>query len=443
MLRVIVIHVPSSTGASGYLVSESSMTGDHGEALTCFAATLPTPSDGFPRRFRWCFDKTSGLLVSQDMPLNRHVEYSDYIAFQGKQEFTHVRVTSGSLPVLDAEIQYSALDGHALDGAVPGKGMHRSASAGSTPNPEELGRGSVEYRFSPALPAGTPDADKKRPVELQLQVNADNKLLDAYVEDAPTNAMGEAALQAARRFTFTPLTVDGKAVGNRFYDTVWFKSDADPASSGSEVAGAPGLMNEDAPTNLNSDSVYRSVEPPFTFHYPFGFEQIPRGQLEEEEKRSHSRPNLYGFEPGAQCDTLLLKVQRLPAGERAPDVLSIIDLAPSCIFGPVTSKALEAMAQEAARSIANQIVQGSLSKPKRYSVNGHDFAVVSASGSARRTIAEPLNAVVVVTAIHHHVVAWEILGSQEKSHLAEILAACLLQVDEAKESPLLPSSERP
>jgi hypothetical protein len=418
------------------------MTGDHGEALTCFAATLPTPSDGFPRRFRWCFDKTSGLLVSQDMPLNRHVEYSDYITFQGKQEFTHVRVTSGSLPVLDAEIQYSALDGHALDGAVPGKGMHRSASAGSTPNPEELGRGSVEYRFSPALPAGTPDADKKRPVELQLQVSADNKLLDAYVEDAPTKAMGEAALQAARRFTFTPLTVDGKAVGNRFYDTVWFKSDADPAPSGSEV----GMTNEQAPPHLKPDlkpdSLYRSTEPPFTFHYPAGFEQIPRGQLEEE-KRAHGRPNLYGFEPGDQCDTLLFKVQRLPAGERVPDVLSIVDLAPSCIFGPVNSKALEAMAQDAARSIANQMLKGSLSKPKRYSVNGHDFAVVSTSGSARRTVAEPLNALVVVTAIHHHVVAWEILGSQEKNYLEDILAACTLQLGEEKESFLLPPSKGP
>ena len=439
LLRVIVIHVPSSTGASGYLVSESSVAGDDGEALTCYSATPPTPPDGFQRRFRWCFDRVSGLLVSQDMPLNRHVSYSNYIDFQGKQEFTHVRVTSGSLPVLDAEIQYSPLDMHALDGAMPSKGMHRSASAGSSPNPEELGKGTVEYRFSPSLPSGTPDEDKKKPVELQFQVSADNQLVDAYVEDAPTIEMAEAALQASRRFTFTPLTLDGKPVGNRFYYSVWFKSDADDASSSGEAAGTAGLTNEHAPANLKSDRVYRSAEPPFTFHYPTGFEQIPRGEMEEE-RHTRGRPDHYGLEPGAQCDTLLFKVQRLPAGERVPDVLSIIDLAPNCIFGPVTSKALEAMAQDAARSLVNQMVKGSLSKPKRYLVNGHDFVVVSTSGSARRTVAEPLNALVVVTTIHHHVVAWEILGSQDKSRLEDILVACTLQIDEEKETSLLPLS---
>jgi hypothetical protein len=141
LLRVVVIHVPSSTAASTITVSKASMAGDQGESLTCYSATPSTPSDSSPRQVRWCFDTVSGLLVSQDMPLNTHIVYSNYIAFQGKHEFTHVRVTSNSFPVLDMEIRYEPLDPHAMDGAVPDETMHRSASAESTPNPEELGKG--------------------------------------------------------------------------------------------------------------------------------------------------------------------------------------------------------------------------------------------------------------------------------------------------------------
>ena len=89
LLRYIVIHLPNSTGAAAYVVSESTAIGENGEALTCYSATQPPYADGFSRRYRWCFDTTSGVLVSEDMPLNMHIVYGDYVAFQSKQEFTH------------------------------------------------------------------------------------------------------------------------------------------------------------------------------------------------------------------------------------------------------------------------------------------------------------------------------------------------------------------
>ena len=443
LLRVVVIHVPGSNTASRVPVSETSMTGDQGESSTCYSGTPPTPADGFPRRFRYCFDRASGLLVSQDMPLNTHIVYSNYIAFQGKHEFTHVRVTSGSFPVLDLEIQYAPLDPHALDGSAPEASMRRSESAGSTPNPEELSKGTVEYRVNPLLPPETPDADKDLPVEVQFHVSADNTVLDACVEDAPTEAMAEAALQAARRFTFTPLTLNGKPVGNRFYYSVWFRSGADDASSRGDIAKtqpeSSGSARPTVPSGAKSDGIFRSEEPSFAFRYPGDFEQVPRGELEED-RRSGSGAHHYGLEPGAACNTLLFKAQRLRSDDRKLEVVSIDDLSPNCIFGLLDKEALGSIAGNAAHSIVAQWVEGNVSKPKWYTVNGRrTFAVVSVSGQARE--AERMNAVVVTTAIHGHVVGWMIVGSGD--NLAQTLAACTLQIGEEKESPLLSLSERP
>lgn len=440
MLRVVVIHVPSSTTASAIPVTETPMAGDQDLPITCYSTVAPTPTDGFPLRFRYCFEKASGLLVSQDMPLNTHIVYSNYIVFQGKHEFTHVRVTSGSLPVLDIDIQYSPLGQHALDSSVPDAAMHRSKNAESTPNPEELGKGSVEYRFSPPLPPGTPNGDKDKPVQVQFHVSADNTVLDACVEDAPTLAMGEAALQAVRKFTFTPLTVDGKPAGNRFYYSIWFRSGTDDPSSPRDVADEqPGSADAARPLDSQSGGIYRSKEPSFAFRYPAGFEQIPRGELEEEQR---SRGGLHpGLDPGVKCQTLLFRAQRLHPGERIPEVVTIDDLAPACIFGLLDQKASETVALNTAHSLAIQLGDGTVSNAKQYMMNGRRFAVVSASGVKRGTLAEKTNALVVVTNIRDYVVVWTIVGPGD--NLAQTLAACTLQIDEARESPLLPISESP
>jgi hypothetical protein len=437
MLRVVMVHLPTSTTASSIPVTETPVAGEHGEALTCYASTPPTPADNFPRQFRWCFDKASGLLVSQDLPVHTRVVYSNYIEFQGKHEFTHVRVTSGSFTTLDIELQYEPLDPHALDGNTPYSTMHRTKSAGSTANPEELGKGSVEYSANPLLPPGTPDADKNQPVQVQIHVSADNAVLDASVEDAPTEEMGKAAVQAAQKFTFTPLTVDGNPVANHFYYSIWFRSSADDASSPSDAEKQPehadNVQSPSVTSGPQSRGHYRNEELSFTFGYPIGFVPIPQAELEEEQRTSKR--------PYAACNTFLFRAQRLHPGQTIPEVVSIIDLHSSCIFDMIDHKALETIALSTAHSVVVQWAHGSVSKPKLYSVSGHTFAIVSVSDFGSTTSGPVVSALVIVTKIHNDVVGWTILGSD--GNLAQTLKACTLQIGQESESPLLPPSEKP
>jgi hypothetical protein len=52
LLRFVVIHVPSSTSAAQYTVSESSAANEDGEAMTCFSASgiAQTRADDLARR---------------------------------------------------------------------------------------------------------------------------------------------------------------------------------------------------------------------------------------------------------------------------------------------------------------------------------------------------------------------------------------------------------
>jgi hypothetical protein len=438
MLRVVMVHVPTFTTASSVPVTETSVAGEHGEALTCYASTPPVPADSFPRQFLWCIDKASGLLVSQDLPLRTHVVYSNYIEFQGKHEFTHVRVTSGSFTTLDIELQYEPLDPHALDGNTPYSTMHRTKSASSTPNPEELGNGSIEYRYNPPVPTGTSDADKNKPVQVRFRVGADNTVLDASVEDAPTEEMGEAAVQAAKKFTFTPLTMDGTPVANTFYASVWFRSGADDGSSpkGADSQRERAAMAPPAGSSgTQSRDHYHNEKLSFTFGYPAGFVQIPQAEVEEEQRSGlHAQYR-------ASCNKLLFKTQRLKPGRHIPEIISVIDLDSSCIFDLVDHKALETIAENGANSIVAQWAHGRVSKPKSYSVNGQAFAAVAASGLGHETLEPAVSAVVIATKIHGDVVAWTILGSD--GNLAQTLKACTLQIGQESESPLLPPSEKP
>lgn len=434
LLRVVVIHVPSSTAASRVSVTETAATGPHGEAEACFASTVPPSAEGSSRSARWCFEKSTGLLVSQDMPLNTHIVYSGYIAFQGKREFTHVRVTAGSLPVLEIAIQYASLDPHALDGSVPDETMHRSASAGTAPNPEEFGKGTVEYSFNPPLPAGASAADAKRPVQVQFHVSADNAVVDACVEDAATEQMAEAALQGARRFTFTPQTIDGKPAGSRFYQSIWFKDAKTTSGAGalSEGADADGVT---VGPGQRSGGSYVSKDPSFVFRYPADFEPLPRGELEER-LQSTSGTHAYGLEPGAQCNTLLFRAQRLRPGERSPEVVSMYELSSLCVSAAVDAAVLENVAGNAARSIVAQWADGRMSKPKPYTVNGRTFAVVSASGSSRAGVPEQTQALVLITQVHGEVVGWTVVSNGTADQLAETLGECTLQVGDGQPSPL-------
>ena len=444
LLRIVVIHLPTSTAAASYPVAQTSEVGEHGEALTCYGGDLPELADGFRRTIKYCFEKSSGLLVTQDVPLNVHIVYSNYIEFQGKHEYTHVRMTSGNLPALDIDIRYEPLDAHALDAAMPDAAMQRSANASTTPNPEEMRKGSVEYRFNPPLPPGTPDADKDKPVQMQLHVSAENKLLDACVEDAPTLAMGEAALQAVQKLTFTPLTVDGKPVESHFYYSVWFRSGAD---GGASHAGNVPEPENDAPTvsgvsSLGSQySMYQNEDPPFAFRYPKDFQRIPKTQLENE-LRVSKEPHQYSLDMGKACDTLLFKAQRPPSSDARPDVLTIYDLAPNCVFNTLDKKTLEGIAEGAARSVLGQLSEGSTSKAKGYTSDGQNFATANSFGVSRGTMPGPVNIVTVVSAIRGHVIAW-VMVSTDKERAVKMLGDSTLQVEARGEVSLFPASGRP
>ncbi|HLI77897.1 MAG TPA: hypothetical protein VKV02_13205, partial [Acidobacteriaceae bacterium] len=438
MLRVVVIHVPSSTAASRLNVSESPEVDERGEPVVCYAAAAPATSDGFPRRARWCFSKATGLLASQDLPLDNHIVYSNYIEFQGKHEFTHVHVTSGSLAVLDIDIRYASLDPHTLDGSLPDTTMHRSATAGATPNPDELRKGTVEYRVNPPLPPGTSASDGKQPVQLQFYVSADNVVLDAVVEDAPTQAMAEAALQAAPKFTFTPQTIDGKPAANRFYYSVWFK----PANSTSSANTADPQQASTESRDVNQapasepGGVYRSTHPPFTFRYPASFEAIPEAELEQDRRSRSGQPG-NGPDRGEECNTLLFRAQRLRPGERSPEVVSMYHLHSFCVFGVLDGKALDSIAENAARSIKVQWAEGTLSRPKRYTVNGKTFAVVAADGLSNAAVPQGEHALVVITEIQGEVLGWSVVAAHED--LAEVLAACTVQTGGTEPIPILPA----
>jgi hypothetical protein len=445
LLRFVVIHVPNSASAAQYVVSESSATGEEGEPTTCFSTSEPSSVDGYARNLRWCFNTATGLLVSQDFPLAMHAVFSHYVAFGDKQEYTKVHVTVGSLPVLDIDIAYSALQPDALKDLSPLSTMHRTESAGAAPNPDEWQRATVEYRYSPPLPPGTPDVLKSKPVPLHFYIGADTAVLDACVEDAPTEAMAEAALDAARKYTFTALLVDGKPVRNNLYESVWFQTGEGYAGpifgerlsglrSSGDAQGGIGVGARDAA------GLYRNDDLSFSFGYPHDFVMIPRGQLEADLRVAGTRAK-YGLDPHVACNTLLFKAQRLQSGEKDPEVISITDLDPSCVFGVVDSGALKTTAVNAAASIADHWIDHDISKPRQYKVNDQVFIAVSASGISRTTALEQLNAVVIVTMIHGHVLGWTFIGP--KDDLPEVAQSCTIQFDGQNVKPLLPRSELP
>jgi hypothetical protein len=440
LVHYAVLHVPSSTAAAAYTVSESATSGEKGEPLTCFAATQPAPGDGFPRQYRWCFENATGLLVSEDIPLSLHITYSNYIAFQGRQEYTHVHVAAGSFPALDLDLQYAPLDPHALDGLEPTPTMQRTGSSASAANPEEWGKGTVEYRYSPPLPAGTPDAQKNDAAHVHFQIGADNTVEDASLEDAPTQAMAEAAIQAAAKFKFIPATLDGKRVKNQFFYSIWFHDETTEASA---EASETQPRDQDKPGNLapvldpGPVSIYRSQLPSFAFRYPSDFEQIPLGQLKEDQQ--HAKNKSYGLEPHAQCDTLLFKAQRYRKESRTSDFVTITDYDGACFFGLLDQRALESSAVNTARSAVAKWADSKVSQPGMYKVNDRTFATISASGTPPGVTVQPLNVLVVLTKIHEHIVIWKIQGPE--GPLEQILAACSLQIGDDNASSFFPPHE--
>ncbi len=440
LVHYIVPHLPGKKSVSSYAVSESSAVSYQGAPATCYSATAPPRPDGFERLYRWCFDSSSGLLASEDYPLNLHITYGNYIPFQGKQLYTRVHISTSGIPVLDLDIQYAPLDPHALDGLAPTATMKQIASASPASDPEEVERGTVAYRYSPPLPVGTPEDAVNQPVILQFYLGADNTLHDATLERAPTQAMGEAALQAATKFTFTPRTVNGVPVPNRFYQSIWFQNgSAVVAGNNANASVANAGSGRTRAVGQTQQGVFQSDNPSFSFRYPGDFQLIPRGQLEADQRHLTDKPSVYGLDPHVACNTLLFRAQRLSPGQRTPQVLSMIDLSPDCIFGMVDRKTLESVASNAINSVANHWHNVRTSAPRTFQRKGRIIAEASASGVAHGSIDEALNIVVVATKIREHVIGWMIIGPD--NNLEQTLAACLLQVEDEHEGPLLPGSD--
>jgi hypothetical protein len=436
LLEFVYTHVPSSSTAARYSVTESSTRSESGEALNCFSASRPTGSNGYPRNYRWCFDAGTGLLASEDMPIALHITFSDYIEFQGKQEFTRVHVVGGDVSILDINISYAPLDQHALDGKAPASTMRRSENAEPMPNPEEFTPSTVEYRYNPPLPPGTPTALKDKPVLVYFHLGPDTQIQDAAVEDAATDAMAQAALDAARKFTFTPLLLDGKPVPHGTLQSVWFQDE--PAGLSAPAIAATGDTNG---AEQNTDGaasaqtgVYRNEDLSFTFSYPAEFMVIPRAEVEAERGRAK-------LPSEATCNAVLSAVQHMGSGKKVPEAITLIDVKPACIFGMNDKKALESATLNGMHSITDHWVDPVLSKPKEYKMNGKSFVAVSASGIQHNSALESLNLLFIATAFHGDILAWAFSGPDD--NLAEIARACTLQLDYPGRTQLLPPKMKP
>lgn len=444
LLEFASVYLPNSTTAANYTVTESSATGENGEAVTCYAATHPPIAKEYPQNFRWCFDTATGLVASEDLPIALHISFGDYVAFQGKQEYTKVHVTAGKLPVLDIAIKYSPLDAHALDSLAPSPSMQRSSTTTLSQNPEELQRPTAEFRYSPPLPPGTPDELKNLPVIVRFFVGTDAAILDASVEDAPNEAMAAAALDASRKYTFTPYLVAGKPVRDKFFQSIWFQNfssgnlpvRSEELNRQGDTRGAATAMadNSDEPPKF-----YRNDELAFSFGYPHGFVMIPRGQLESDLRKA--RLPAVGLDPHSACNTILFKAQRLTQGTRIPEVITIVDLEPMCVFGALDHKALEMVAVNGAHSVVDQWIDHVYSKPREFRINDKTFVAVSASGIPHTTDLHSLNLLIVGTTLRGHVLMWQFDGPED--NLAEIARMCSVQIDGQERHPLLPAGAEP
>jgi hypothetical protein len=442
MLYYVVFHLPSSTAAASFTVERSTGAGEEGEPLACYSAHLPIPADGFSRSYRWCFDIATGLLHSEDLPLDQHVVFGKYIAFQGKQEYTEVHVKAGNLPVLDIEVSYEPLDPHALDGKSPSPAMVRSQSAASRANPEEWEKGTVEYRAVASLPPGVESDVAAKPVNAHFLVGEESRPLDVAIEQAPSLPMAEAALQAARESTFTPRRLDGKPVQNNFFYSIWFQ----PGRGDSEAStGRPERLFPSAGKDGSETAVPLSPamgtflhdKPPFAMSYPSSFQRIPDGQIEEERRRAEGTLNKPESGPQTECQSSIFKAQRTIPGYRSPQVFTVVDVKPICVFSELNQKTLEQMAINSARSIVGKWKGGTVSRSSGYTVDRRPFAIATASGTPATVPAESLNVAVVVTEMQGHVVGWTVIGPQ--TNILQPLMDSLLQIGGKQTNPLLPS----
>jgi hypothetical protein len=186
-------------------VRQSSETSGEGLPVTCFASSLLPLPDRSPRDYKWCFDNADGLLRSADVPLGIHVAFSKYVIFEGKYKYTHVTATAGKLRLLDANITYSPLAAGALAQLTPAAGMKRRDAPEDPAEKRVIAYQPLLQEAHAPLPKGEPLSEAGEAVSLRILNDADGIPIDAGVEEAPDEAMAQAALNVVHDYRFQQL----------------------------------------------------------------------------------------------------------------------------------------------------------------------------------------------------------------------------------------------
>ena len=233
LIRYVFEQTPQGSNTAAFAVTQSYQKNEAGENSTCFVADRPTPPDGFPRHYGWCFDNSTGLLTSEDVPLNTHVAFSHYVLFNGKQCPTQIEASIGALSFLTVRIEYKTLDPQALKQLAPTPAMKREVSRPGAPNPEDIKSGKFYLRPTAEMPDGEPADHQKAGVILHGLFGIDGHPLDVEVERTPSLAMAEAALEASRKWRMSQTMVADKPVHSETLFLVQFTSSqsADPSAS--------------------------------------------------------------------------------------------------------------------------------------------------------------------------------------------------------------------
>jgi len=221
IMTYLYANQPNSSQVTNLLVKESTVhTAD--QTQNCFSAEPQRQRTDYPIHYGWCFDASTGLPVSEDLPLDIHVIF-DYTAFQGKQLPTKIKATAGGLAIVDIQASYSTLDPHVLDTLAPTRAMSRLVhNSVHHLNPEELKSGVQVRHPSPLLPEGTPAQDAKKAAQVFIEIDPTGSPVDAEIESAPDEAMAVAALQITQKWLYKPFLIDGKPATVRFPMTVEF-----------------------------------------------------------------------------------------------------------------------------------------------------------------------------------------------------------------------------
>jgi hypothetical protein len=433
--RFILLHVPSITEMASFSVVQATSIAEDGSPLTCYSTEKPIPADGFPRRYGWCFQTKTGLLYSEDLPLAIHIVFSNYIPFLGKQEFTHVSVKAGVLPILEMNIHYAPLDSNALLGLTPVAGMKQVESVDTRPNPEEWGPVEILKKSFSELPADDPGAKSSVPTQVYFLVGKDGQPLDVAMENASTEAMANATLKTAAEWSFGVSRMDSKSGGDNFYYAIGFEK-KDSKSLVAPLESAPPTQ-ANLPGGLNN--VYSNKEHSYTFRFPSDFQIVPQEKIREYVNNVARQHGLKTKGDSLECSSLLLQAYRFVAGNPIPEVMSLYDLDESCRGEVMDDKELRTVAVRAAHNLSDKLKNAEEIACHNYKVDRRLFVNTFTSATlSKDDITQPEYIVTVTTELDGHILCWTMQGPDADS--LKSLAGSSLQVGSKPAYRLIPAA---